>query len=422
MSTKKNCRFLICRGFRAVEQYAPTSAEEVIAFIQAAVANEEPLEVGGNLTMQALGSPVEATRTLSTRNMSGVHFYEPSELVVSLSPGTTMRELTELLDSAGQELAFEPIDYGRLFGNEPLTGTVAGMVAVNATGPRRIKAGAARDHLLGFTAISGRGESFQSGGRVMKNVTGYDLSKLMTGSYGTLAVFTDLTLKVLPKPEMEETVTINGLSEQAAIDVMTEASGLPHEVSSFAHVPAGVCDALDAPLKFDGSLTALRLEGPEISVTKRKADLQQHFSRCGGEFSTIPPNHSRAFWTSLRDCGPLADRTTDIWRISVAPTHGAQLMAAIRATGIDTAAYYDWAGGLIYLATETSADKAEPAIRKSLTAFGGHATLIRSNATSRRDVSVFQPQPTPLAALTARVKDSFDPKHILNRRRMRKDF
>ena len=139
-----------------------------------------------------------------------------------------------------QELAFEPIDYGKLFGHEPLSGTVAGIIAVNASGPRRIKAGAARDHLLGFNAVSGRGEAFQSGGRVMKNVTGYDLSKLMTGSYGTLAVYTDLTLKVLPKPEMEETVVIHGLDDQAAIDLMTEASGLPHEVSSFAHLPADV--------------------------------------------------------------------------------------------------------------------------------------------------------------------------------------
>jgi glycolate oxidase FAD binding subunit len=405
-----------------VEQYAPTSTEEVIALIQAAVANEEPLEVGGNLTMRALGNPVEAKHTLSTRNMRGIHFYEPSELVVSLSPGTTMRELTDLLDSNGQELAFEPIDYGLLYGNKPLAGTVAGMVAVNAAGPRRIKAGAARDHVLGFTAISGRGESFQSGGRVMKNVTGYDLSKLMTGSHGTLAVFTDLTLKVLPKPEMEETVVISGLSEQAAIDVMTEASGLPHEVSSFAHLPAEVSNSLNTHFKSDNPLTALRLEGPEISVTKRKADLQQHFLRCGGEFHTIAPSHSRAFWTSLRDCGPLANRAADIWRISVAPTHGARLMAVIRATGIDSAVYYDWAGGLIYLATETSAGTAEPAIRAPLATFGGHATLIRSNQAAPTNVSVFQPQPSPLAALTARIKNSFDPKHILNRRRMRKDL
>lgn len=405
-----------------MEQYAPTSAEEVIALIQVAVANDEPLEIGGNLTMRALGNPVEANHTLSTRNMSGVHFYEPSELVVSLSPGTTMRELTDLLDSNDQELAFEPIDYGHLYGNEPLSGTVAGMVAVNAAGPRRIKAGAARDHVLGFTAISGRGDPFQSGGRVMKNVTGYDLSKLMTGSYGTLAVFTDLTLKVLPKPEMEETVVISRLNEQAAIDVMTEASGLPHEVSSFAHIPAEVSNSLDIPFKSDDTLTALRLEGPEISVNKRKADLHQHFSQCGGDLYSIAPCHSRAFWTSLRDCGPLANRAADIWRISVAPTHGAQLMAAIRATGIDSAVYYDWAGGLIYLATETSAETAEPAIRVPLATFGGHAILIRSNQTVPTCVSVFQPQPMPLAALTARIKNSFDPKHILNRRRMRKDL
>jgi len=405
-----------------VEQYAPKTAEEITDLITAAIANGEPLEVGGNLTMQALGNSVEAAHLLSTRNMRGVHFYEPSELVVSLRPGTTMGELKELLESNNQELAFEPFDYGHLYGREPLSGTVAGMVSVNATGPRRIKSGAARDHLLGFTAISGRGELFQSGGRVMKNVTGYDLSKLMTGSYGTLAVLTDLTLKVLPKPEMEETLVITGLGEQQAIDIMTEASGLPHEASSFTHLPTDVSNTLDEPFKLAVSQTALRLEGPEVSVTKRKQDLQDHFKSNDGEFHTISSEHSRTFWNAIRDCKPLAARKADIWRVSTAPTSGARLMAAIRKTGIDPTVYYDWAGGLIYLATETSAEQSQSAIRTALATHGGHATLIRRRKSSNQDVSVFHPQPPPLAALTGRIKDSFDPKHILNRRRMRKDL
>ncbi len=408
-----------------MEQYAPTSAEDVAELVKAAIANESPLEIGGNHTKQALGRPVEATHALSTRGMRGVHFYEPSELVVSLAPGTTMRELTDLLDQNGQELAFEPIDYRALYGNEALSGTVAGTVAVNASGPRRIKAGAARDHLLGFSAISGRGEAFQSGGRVMKNVTGYDLSKLMTGSYGTLGIYTDLTLKVLPKPEMEETLVIHGLSDQVAIDVMTEASGLPHEVSSFAHLPADVATTMDAPLAgstLPGAMTALRLEGPEISVTKRKADLREHFANCGGEFDEIEPSRSRNFWHALRDCAPLAKRNVDIWRISTAPTIGAKFTTAIRAAGIEASTYYDWAGGLIWLATEADAVEAVSSIRAALKPFGGHATLIRSSITNRATVDVFQPQPAPLAALTARVKYSFDPERVLNRGRMRKDL
>ena len=192
-------------------------AEDAADVIKAALANETPLAVTGRQTKDALGRPVAGAHTLSARGLTGIHFYEPSELVVSLGPGTTMRELVDLLDQNHQELAFEPIDYGPLYGHEPLSGTIGGTVAINAAGPRRIKAGAARDHLLGFTAVSGRGDVFQSGGRVMKNVTGYDLSKLMAGSYGTLALLTDLTLKVLPKAEMEETLVLTGLDEAAAV-------------------------------------------------------------------------------------------------------------------------------------------------------------------------------------------------------------
>jgi len=406
-----------------VEQFAPTTLEETLDTVKAAIANETPLEVGGNLTKRALGRPIDAAHTLSARNMRGVHFYEPSELVISLKPGTTMRELTEHLEQHGQELAFEPIDYGRLYGADPMSGTIGGTVAINASGPRRIKSGAARDHVLGFTAVSGRGDMFQSGGRVMKNVTGYDLSKLMTGSYGTLAVLTDLTLKVLPKAEMEETLVVYGLSDQAAIDVMTEASGLPHEVSSFACVPKDVASRLEPPYRVDTSLTALRLEGPEVSVAKRKADLMAHFSDCGGEFSTINPAASRAFWHNLRDCQPLADTPGDIWRLSSAPTNGAALVSAIRANGLDAAAYYDWSGGLIWIATNDDARRAQQIVRQAVSAAGGHATLIRCNSEeSRRNVDVFPPQPEALAALTARVKASFDPEFILNRGRMRKDL
>ena len=404
-----------------MEQFAPTSADDIIEAVQAAIANEAPIEIGGNHSKRALGRPVQAAHGLSTRNMRGVHFYEPSELVVSLAPGTTMRELIDLLDQNGQELAFEPIDYGRLFGTEALSGTVAGAVAINASGPRRIKAGAARDHMLGFTAISGRGETFQSGGRVMKNVTGYDLSKLMTGSYGTLAVYTDLTLKVLPKPEMEETLIIHGLDDKAAIQVMTEASGLPHEVSSFAHLPGDVAACMNDPFRGESPLTALRLEGPEISVVKRKQDLREHFAGRGGEFDVIAPSQSRTFWHALRDVAPLCDHDGDVWRISVAPTNGADILEAIRAAGVDAIAYYDWAGGLIWMATKTDATTAAPAIRNIVQA-SGHATLVRASEADRAAVDVFHPQPVALAALTARVKDSFDPERILNRGRMREDL
>lgn len=399
-----------------MEQFEPRDEKEVVELVTAAVANETPLEVMGMRTRRGLGHPVETAHGLKTTALSDISLYEPSELVMTAGAGTPMRQITNLLDQNGQALAFEPIDYGPLFGNERGEGTIGGTIAVNAAGPRRIKTGAARDHLLGFRAVSGRAETFQSGGRVMKNVTGYDLSKLMTGSYGTLAVLTEVTVKVLPKAEMEETLLLTGFDDDEAIDAMTVASGLPHEVSSFAHLPAGCGDALSIEgLPSQKALTALRLEGPEVSVAKRKQDLIEHFKDPVIGKETLSSLQSAAFWADIRDVVPLAGHEAQIWRLSTAPTEGARLVANLRERGVPLSGnFFDWAGGLIWLAVETSADAYADAIRAAVTESGGHATLIRAADDIRALVPVFHPQPAALAALSRRVKDGFDPSRILN--------
>ena len=269
-----------------MDTLVPRDERDTIEIVTAAIANATPLEVSGAGTKAGLGRPVAGELRISTGGMNGVSLYEPSELVLSAGAGTPIREITDLLAQRGQELAFEPMDYGALYGVESGSGTIGGLIAVNASGPRRIKAGAARDHLLGFRAVSGRAEAFKSGGRVMKNVTGYDLSKLVTGSHGTLAILTEVTVKVLPKAEAEETLLILGLGDDEAIKVLTEASGLPHEVSSFAHVPAAAAASINGG--FSGqSVTALRLEGPPVSIAKRKQDLVTHFKARCKEFGSL---------------------------------------------------------------------------------------------------------------------------------------
>lgn len=399
-----------------MERFEPRDQKDVIELVTAAIANEQPMEVMGTRTRAGLGRPLELTRGLSTTGLTGVSLYEPSELVLTAGAGTPMQQIVDLLNQNGQALAFEPTDYGPLFGAERGGGTIGGTIAVNAAGPRRIKSGAARDHLLGFHAVSGRAEAFQSGGRVMKNVTGYDLSKLMTGSYGTLAVLTEVTVKVLPKPETEETLLLVGLDDDEAIGAMTEASGLPHEVSSFSHIPAnstGDYSSEGAPT--GKSFTALRLEGPEISVAKRKQDLIDHFGDPVVGKAFLTPAQSASFWADIRDVIPLAGLDAQIWRLSTAPTEGARLLAGIRERGVPVAgAYYDWAGGLIWLAVDPAAHGHAEAIRGSVAETGGHATLVRAANDVRESVPVFHPQPAALAALSNRVKDGFDPSKILN--------
>ncbi|HUZ67109.1 MAG TPA: FAD-binding protein [Beijerinckiaceae bacterium] len=397
-----------------MEEIAPASEDDVREAIQAAIGAQRPLEILGEGTRRGFGRPVEASAVLSTRRLAGVTLYEPAELVLSARAGTPLRDILDLLERNGQELAFEPIDHARFYGEASGGGTIGGVVAVNACGPRRIKAGAARDHLLGFRCVTGRGDVVKSGGRVMKNVTGYDLSKLVTGSHGTLAVLTEVTLKVLPKAETEQTVLFSAETESAGLAILREASGLPFDVSSFALLPS---------LRTGAPTAALRVEGPGISVDCRRDDLIAYLDGPGAAIHVLDEAQSRALWRDLRDAEPVRTVAGQIWRISVAPGDGGDIVATLRESRAPIVSYlYDWAGGLVWIGLEPAPDAHAGAIRAAVDAVGGHATLMRAEAQVRAAVPVFHPQPAALAALTKRVKQSFDPLFLLNRGRMRADF
>ncbi|WP_424363245.1 glycolate oxidase subunit GlcE [Methylocystis parvus] len=393
-------------------------ATDAAEALEGANARKTPFAIVGAGTKKRLGRHAPHPQELSTRALTGVTLYEPEELVISARAGTPLREIETLLDAHNQQLAFEPMDYAPLLGGAIKSATIGGVIAVNASGPRRIKAGAARDHLLGFHCVTGRGEIVKSGGRVMKNVTGYDLSKLVCGSYGTLALLTEVTLKVLPKAETEQTLLVLGLDEAQSLAALRRASGTSNEVSSLALLPAG-----REPLGYGENAALLRLEGPEISVATRRDALIAELGETGAHFETLPHAESVALWASLRDAAPIASLTGKVWRISVAPTDGYKVIEKLRRAGAPILAhFYDWAGGLIWLCLESEADAHEAAVRAAIDAHGGHATLIRASDEVRARVEVFHPQPAPLAALTKRVKESFDPAHILERGRMREAF
>ena len=403
----------------------PETEKEVAEIVGAALSQDTPVDIIGAGSRAGLGRPAVADISLSTLGLNGVTLYEPSELVLTAGAGTPLSTITALLDEQDQQLAFEPIDHAPLFGGTCGAGTVGGLVAVNASGPRRIKIGAARDHLLGFRAISGRGEVFQSGGRVMKNVTGYDLCKLMAGSYGTFGIFSEITLKVLPKAETELTLLVTGLAENSAIEVMTGVSGLSYEISGFAHLP--LLDSRfssPAPADLAGSpLTALRLEGPENSVMARKSQLMDYLKPKSQPIEVLDKSASELLWAGLRDALPFAGTKDQVWRISSVPTTAAKLVEDLLAKGVAVSChYYDWAGGLIWLAVEPADEAHAPAIREVVDLHSGHATLVRASNEVRTRVPVFHPQPVALGALTKRLRESFDPRLILNRGRVRGDL
>jgi glycolate oxidase FAD binding subunit len=274
----------------------------------------------------------------------------------------------------------------------------------NFAGSRRVSAGSARDHLLGFSGVNGRGEAFKSGGKVMKNVTGYDLSKLLAGSWGTLAVLDEVSVKVLPAPDQTRTLLLLGLADDSAVKVMCAALGSSHDVSGAAHV---------------GGRTALRIEGVAPSVEARLKGLRDLLAESGAKMEELGTLESRAFWREVRDVAPLkAAVDAIVWKISSPPTEGPAIVARIKVLRPSAEAFYDWSGGLIWLALPASADADHEIVRGALGAVGGHATLIRAPEAVRAAVPVFQPQPSSLAALANRLKESFDPKRLFNPGRM----
>ena len=405
------------------DTFRPENADQVVEAVAWAAAEAQPLEVAGRGSKRGFGRPVEAAHGIDLSGLTGITLYEPEELVLSARAGTPLAEIEATLAAERQQLAFEPGDLGPLLGAGAGQGSIGGVLACNLAGPRRIKAGAARDHFLGARAVSGRGEAFKCGGRVVKNVTGYDLCKLLAGSYGTLALLTDVTVKVMPAPEKTRTVLLLGLDDVGARAAMTRALQSSHEVSGAAHLPAAIVarSAVSYLARAGGAVTALRVEGPELSVDYRCAALREDLADLA-ESEELHSMNSETLWRELRDVAPFVGRPErPVWRVSVPPQDGARLVAAV-ARELDAEYFYDWGGGLIWLAPAAPGEDAGAArIRAALGENGGHATLIRAPAEVRAAVPVFQPQDPAKAALTERIKDGFDPKRVLNPGRMYAD-
>jgi len=401
----------------------PESASGVLEAVKWAAAEEVSFDVRGAGSKTALGRPMSDEHILDLSALSGIDAYEPGELLLVARPGTPISEIERVLAEQHQQLQFEPADLGPLLDGEAEQGTLGGAIACNLGGPRRIKSGAARDHILGFDAVSGRGEVFKAGGRVVKNVTGFDLSKLMAGSYGTLAVMTEINIKVMPAPEKTRTVLVawppSGVHDHGAMAAMSEAMNSSHEVSAAAHLPGAVAmrSNVDYVSGAGGAVTAIRVEGPGPSVDHRCRELKSLLG-IHGEVEELHSKNSDTLWREVRDAAyftNIADR--QIWRVSVAPASGSQVALRIL-DGHPGEVFYDCGGGLIWAALNPAEDACETVVRAAAASVSGHATLIRADAKVRARVPVFQPQPAPLAKLSRQVKEAFDPRGILNPGRM----
>ncbi len=401
------------------ETLRPVDEDQVRDAVRWAAAERKPLALFGADTKKGLGRPCQVEYGLSLAALSGIRLYEPDELVMSAGAGTPMAEIEAALAAENQQLDFEPPDLGPLYGAAPGGATVGGVFASNLAGPRRIRSGAARDHFLGFRAVSGRGEIFKAGGRVVKNVTGYDLSKLMAGSHGTLAALTEVTFKVLPAPEKVRTVLVFGLDERRAVAALAAALNSPNDVSGAAHLPprAAAVSAVSHVGGAGAAVTAVRVEGFGPSVAHRCRRLRELLAGWGATEELHTAN-SRTFWREVAEIRLLPEAAErPLWRVSVPPSAGPAVAAAVAET-VDTAAFFDWGGGLVWLAVDAAEDAAHGAVRAAAERAGGHATLYRAPDDLRAAVSVFHPQPPALRRITEQVKLGFDPLGILNPGRM----
>ncbi len=376
----------------------PRDEADLAALVADARAAVRPLAACGGGTKQALASPGSGT-PVGLAALSGIPLYEPSEMVIRAGAGTPLATLTGTLAASNQMLAFEPPDWHTALGGqgEP---TVGGMIATNLSGPRRVTAGACRDSLIGMRFVNGAGEAIRTGGRVMKNVTGYDLGRLLSGSWGTLGIITEVTFKVLPRPETETSLVLEGLDIATAIDAMAHALTSPFEVSGASWLPP----AGGAP-----SRTVLRLENFATSIAYRSGRLTDRLKRFGAA-TVLDATNSAALWTGIRNLAPLAAEDGCLWRIVIAPSRAAALVAMLEAAGAGIA-LLDWGGAQIFASIPAPA--AASAIRQAQAA-GGQALPLRAPDEIRATVPWFNPPAGPARLLQDRIRSGFDPAGIMN--------
>jgi len=396
-----------------------SDARELQDALAEALAGKMRLDLRGQGTRLGLGRPVDADCVLDISKLSGITAYEPDELVLMARAATPLAEILTTLDAAGQMLAFDPplgadaIDQAR--------GTIGGVLATNLSGPRRMVAGATRDYLLGFQAVSGRGEAFQSGSRVMKNVTGYDLSKLMAGSFGTLAVMHDVILKTMPKPEDAISLVYFAATAAAAQEIVRQAFASPYEPSSAALIPAALVAASAVgelrESSARGVAAVIRFEGFDISVRDRAEGVIGMLKEYRPAFR-LGRADSDLLQMELRETTLLSRQSNRvIWKISCPPAAGGALLDQYLARP-NCLGYADWGGGLIWLNHPEGTDASAGIIRGMLGACGGHGMIYEATESIRRAVPVFEPPPPALLELSRRVKASFDPLGMLNPGRM----
>lgn len=403
------------------ERFTPETERQARELVQWATAENRTIDLRGKNTKHGFGMPVEADCVVSMERFAGVTEYHPEELVMAALPGTPMAEISQALSRHKQHLAFEPMTLNRLYQVED-EGTIGGIFIGNLAGPRRFKAGSARDHILGVRAINGRAETWKSGGKVIKNVSGYDMSKLIAGSWGTLSVVTEVIFKVLPAPPTSMSLAVWGLSSEQGMALLTDIISTPYETSGLAYLPQSALAAIErSELTFPGeSLTLIRLEGTKLSVNERLQAIRKRQPE-GYENSVLDQAESIATWSWIRDVTPLQDiqRTPVIARVSIPPASTPALARYL--DQVDGCTWYlDAAGSWLWVGVPEAAAEADlDAVRQEVNTIGGTTILYRAPSGMKKNSGIYSFPDEAIKRLNGKIKNSFDPNKIFNPGRLR---
>ena len=394
------------------DTFKPSSREEIAEIIKNCYKKNIPLEINGAKSKNKIGRNFQSEKTLDLSGYSGIIEYKPEELYIKVKAGTPLKEILEAIDKNNQQLAFEPIDFGFLFEGKSNGGTIGGVVACNFAGPRRFKVGSARDHVLGFQGINGKGEIIKSGGTVVKNVTGYDLCKLVSGSYGTLTVLTELSIKVLPKSESSKTLIINNPHLKKAMEYLGTALSSSTDPSGGVFYPERFeNNFVFNDLTHKGALTAIRIEGPTNSVDQRISRLVKELSLLENEYSVLDNFQTDLFWSKTRNLEVFSNLKNNLLRVIVPVSETLNVIQKLKKYEINY--FLDWGGNLIWLELETISLKILREIKEITQEHSGYFTIIKLEDDLKASADIFTIDPIKYK-ISEKIKKSFDPKWIFN--------
>jgi glycolate oxidase FAD binding subunit len=392
--------------------FNPSSREEIAEIIRNCYKKNIPLEINGSKSKNKIGRNFQAEKTLDLTSYSGIIDYKPEELYIKVKAGTPINSIIEELDKHDQQLAFEPVDFGFLFNGKSNNGTIGGVISCNFAGPRRFKVGSARDHLLGFQGINGKGEIIKSGGTVVKNVTGYDLCKLISGSFGTLSVLTELSVKVLPKPQSSKTLIINNPHIKKAIEYLGTALSSSSDPSGGVFYP----EQFDQSFTFNdlthkGALTAIRIEGPSNSVDHRIKNLSTELGLLENEYSILESVQTKIFWNKTKNLEIFSNSKKNLLRIVVPISETLSVLQKMKPYEINY--FLDWGGSLIWVELEKISLKILREIKDIMQQHSGYFTIIKVEDDLKASADIFTIDPIKYK-ISEKIKKSFDPKRIFN--------